>query len=51
LISSEAALALDASEANFARMQDIQEQLNALAGTEAAVEGFGASSGRPKPAI
>ncbi|MGD0634043.1 MAG: DNA primase [Beijerinckiaceae bacterium] len=51
LLSAEAALALDASDANFARMRDIQEQLSALAGTEAAVEGFGASSGRPKPAI
>lgn len=51
LLSAEAALALDASDANFARMQDIQEQLNALSGMEAAVEGFGASSGRPKPAI
>lgn len=51
LLSAEAALALDACDANFARMRDIQEQLSALAGTEAAVEGFGASSGRPKPAI
>jgi DNA primase len=51
LLSAEAALAIDASEANFARMRDIQEQLSALAGTEAAVEGFGASSGRPKPML
>ena len=46
LLSAETALATDASEANMARMRDIQEQLSALAGTEAAVEGFGASSGR-----
>ena len=51
LVSAEAALAHDACEANFARMRDIQEQLSALAGTEAAVEGFGSSSGRPKQVL
>jgi DNA primase len=51
LLSAEAALALGASDANFAHMRDIQEQLKDLAGTEAAIEGFGASSGRSKPGI
>ncbi len=46
LLSAEAALASDASEPNMARMRDIQEQLSALVGTEAAVDGFGALSGR-----
>ncbi len=46
LASAETALALDASEANMARMRDIQEQLGALSGMEAAVEGFGSLSGR-----
>ncbi len=46
LASAEAALALDANESNMARMRDIQEQLGALSGIEAAIEGFGSSSGR-----
>ncbi len=44
--SAEAALAQDPSDANLARLKDIQEQLLALGGTEATIEGFGASSGR-----
>lgn len=47
LRSAEAALAQDGSDTNLARLRDIQEQLSALAGTEAAVEGFGVASGRP----
>ena len=46
LLSAETALATDASDANMARMRDIQEQLGALAGKEAAAEGFGATTGR-----
>ena len=46
LASAETALAMDASEANMARMRDIQEQLGALSGMEAVIEGFGALSGR-----
>ncbi len=46
LLSAETALATDASDANMARMRDIQEQLSALAGKEAAAEGFGATTGR-----
>ena len=51
LLSAETALATDASEANMARMRDIQEQLSALTGTEAAFEGFGLSSGRLKSSL
>ncbi len=51
LLSAEAALAIDPCEANMARMRDIQEQLSALTGTEAALEGFGVSSGRPGPSV
>jgi DNA primase len=43
---AEAALAQDGSETNLARLKDIQEQLSALVGIEAAVDGFGAASGR-----
>ncbi len=46
LVLAEAALAGDASEMNLARLKSIQEQLSALAGMEAVVEGFGAASGR-----
>jgi DNA primase len=46
LVSAEAALAGDASEVNLARLKSIQEQLSALVGTEAIVDGFGAASGR-----
>jgi DNA primase len=46
LVLAEAALAGDASEMNFARLKSIQEQLSALAGTEAVIDGFGAASGR-----
>jgi DNA primase len=46
LHSAEVALAEDASEVNLARLLDIREQLSALTGTEAMIEGFGAASGR-----
>jgi len=44
---AELALGMEASEANLDRLKDIREQLLALGGTEAAVEGFGTLSGRP----
>ena len=47
LNSAENALAEAPSDANLARLKDIQEQLLALGGTEATIEGFGAASGRP----
>ncbi len=46
LNSAEIALAEDPSDANLARLKDIQEQLLALNGTEATIEGFGVASGR-----
>ena len=46
LKDAEAALAIDPSEANFARLVDIQSQLANTEGTEALIEGFGASVGR-----
>lgn len=51
LLSAEVALATNASEASIARMRDIQEQLSTLTGTEAAVDGFGQSSGRAGPTL
>lgn len=42
----EARLAENPSEKDLARLRDIQTQLSALDGAEAALEGFGASSGR-----
>ncbi len=46
LKDAEAALGRDSSEANLARLVDIQKQLARTEGTEALIEGFGASSGR-----
>jgi DNA primase len=47
LKEAERALGEEPSEANFARLQDVQGRLAAVDGTEASIEGFGASSGRP----
>jgi DNA primase len=44
---AELALGKDFNEASLGRLKDIQAQLSALGGIEAAVEGFGAQSGRP----
>jgi DNA primase len=46
LKEAEAALAQEPSEANLARLVDIQKQMASSEGTEALIEGFGASSGR-----
>jgi DNA primase len=46
LKDAELALAVEPSDANLARMIEIQNQLSSAEGTEAAVEGFGALSGR-----
>jgi DNA primase len=46
LREAELALGSAASEENFARLRDVQEQLAGLDGMEAEIEGFGASSGR-----
>jgi DNA primase len=47
LKDAEAALALDPSDMNLRRLVDIQNQLASAEGTEALIEGFGSSSGRP----
>lgn len=46
LKDAEMALGRDSTEANYARLCDIKARLATLDGTEALVEGFGASSGR-----
>ena len=46
LKDAELALGHDNSEANYARLCDVKARLSTLDGTEALVEGFGASSGR-----
>jgi len=48
LKDAEAALAENPSEANLARLIDIQNQLASSEGVEALIEGFGASSGRER---
>jgi DNA primase len=47
LRDAEVALGTDNSEANYARLRDVKARLSSLDGTEALIEGFGASSGRP----
>jgi DNA primase len=51
LRDAEAALALDLSDENFARLADIKQQLARSEGTEALIEGFGAPSGRGMRAL
>jgi DNA primase len=47
LKDAELAFGLDNSEANYTRLLDVKARLSTLDGTEALVEGFGTSSGRP----
>ncbi len=47
LKDAETALGADNTEANYARLRDVKARLASLDGTEALIEGFGASSGRP----
>jgi DNA primase len=47
LKDAEMALGSDNSEANYARLRDVKARLASIEGTEALIEGFGASSGRP----
>ncbi len=47
----EARLAENPNERDAARLRDIQTQLSALDGAEAALEGFGALSGRPSRSL
>ncbi len=46
LKDAEQALGQDASETNYLRLRDVKDRLSRMDGTEALIEGFGASSGR-----
>ena len=46
LKDAEQALGQDANEANYLRLRDVKSRLERVEGTEALIEGFGASSGR-----
>ncbi|MEJ2624882.1 MAG: DNA primase, partial [Pseudolabrys sp.] len=46
LRDAELALGRDSSESNYLRLRDVKERLATMEGTEAQIEGFGASSGR-----
>jgi DNA primase len=46
LKDAEQALGQDSSEANYLRLLDVKSRLERMDGTEALIEGFGASSGR-----
>jgi DNA primase len=46
LKDAEQALGQDASETNYLRLRDVKARLSRMEGTEALIEGFGASSGR-----
>src|SRR6202167_2990902 len=51
LRDAEMALGQDNTEAQYARLRDVKARLSSLDGTEALIEGFGASSGRPSRAL
>ena len=51
LKDAEQALGEDASEANYLRLCDVKARLSTMEGTEALIEGFGASSGRGSHAL
>jgi DNA primase len=51
LKDAEQALGRDATEANYSWLQDVKARLSVIDGTEALVEGFGASSGRAGPSF
>jgi DNA primase len=51
LRDAEQALGQDPTEANYSWLQDVKARLALLDGTEALIEGFGASSGRPVRAL
>jgi DNA primase len=46
LKDAETALGADNTETNYARLRDVKARLSSFDGTEALIEGFGASSGR-----
>jgi DNA primase len=51
LKEAEQALGRDSTEANYSWLQDVKARLSVIDGTEALIEGFGASSGRAAPTL
>jgi DNA primase len=51
LKDAELALGRDSTEANYSWLRDVKARLSVLDGTEALIEGFGASSGRAGPVL
>jgi DNA primase len=51
LKDAEQALGEDANETNYLRLRDVKARLSTVEGTEALIEGFGASSGRGSRAL
>jgi DNA primase len=51
LKDAEQALGQDSTEANNSWLQDVKARLSVIDGTEALIEGFGASSGRAAPSF
>jgi DNA primase len=49
LRDAEQALGREPTEANYSWLQDVKQRLSVIDGTEALIEGFGSSSGRPGP--
>jgi DNA primase len=47
LRDAEQALGQDGSDAHYSWLQDVKARLSMIDGTEAMIEGFGTSSGRP----
>jgi len=47
LKDAEQALGQDNTEGNYLRLRDVKARLSRMDGTEALIEGFGTSSGRP----
>jgi DNA primase len=51
LKDAERALGADNTEANYSRLRDVKARLSSIDGTEALIEGFGVSSGRPARSV
>jgi DNA primase len=51
LKDAEQALGRDSTEANYSWLQDVKARLSVIDGTEALIDGFGASSGRAGPSF
>ena len=51
LKDAEQALGRESTEANYSWLRDVKARLSVIEGTEALIEGFGASSGRAAPSL